>query len=78
MLIYLLTGVMGLIHLLCGLLGNRLYLHTCVRRVRRLKEQNPYGYRVFLSANGGVSLIIGAMSYSAISLLQNLVAYFFL
>lgn len=76
-LIYLLSMVELLLHVLCGLLGNRLYMHTCVRRVRRLKEQNPYGYRVFLPANGGVSLFIAALGYFSISMLQNLVMYFF-
>ena len=75
---YLLMGVMLLIHVLCGLLGNRLYMRTCLSRVKKLREQNPYGYRVFLSQNGGVSLFLGVLGYSAISLLQSIVPYFFL
>jgi len=77
-LVNLINLVQILLHVLCGLLGNRLYLRTCVARVKRLREQNPYGYRVFLPQNGGVSLFLGVLGYSAITLLQNVLQYFFM
>lgn len=76
-LLYLLLFVQFMLHLLCGLFGNRLYMRTCVRRVRRIREQGVGENRIMLSGCGGVSLLIGMIAYSALSVLQTMISFFF-
>lgn len=60
------TVAWAAIHLLGGLFGTRIYMQSCARSVNKLRTQNPYGYKAFLPAQGGVSFIIAVLAISAI------------
>lgn len=58
-----------LIRLVFGLLGNYLYMNTCIGRVRRLRDRAPESYKVQLPAAGGVSFLLGLIGYFAVEMM---------
>lgn len=75
LLLNLLLFLQFMVHLLCGLFGNWLYMRTTVRRVRRLREQGEGTNRILLSGCGGVSLLLGLLAYSMLSVIQTMVTF---
>lgn len=76
--LFLLSIGMIVCSLLFGLFGNRLYMHSCIKKVKQIKEQDPVDYRNTLRHAGGVSFIWGAVAYFSISLLSTLINTFIL
>lgn len=52
-----------LLQVLFGLLGNSLYMGTCVNRVKKLRRDNPEDYKGQLAAAGGVSFVLAMLAY---------------
>lgn len=61
-----------------GLFGTRLYMHSCLKKVRRIREADPADYRQTLRHDGGVSFIWGALTYFSLSILSSLLGTFLL
>lgn len=57
-----LTGL--LIRVLVGLMGNALYMRTCLSRVKKLRRDRPDTYQQELMAAGGTSFMLGAVGYA--------------
>lgn len=53
------------LHILFGLLGNYVYMHTCLNRIRNTKELNPTGYKADLRKVGGISFSLACLAYFA-------------
>lgn len=62
-----------ILHFAIGLFGNRLYLSSCVRRVRRARESYPEGYRAQLSLVGGTSFVLAVVGYLCLQMLPSLI-----
>lgn len=75
LLLNLLLLLQFMVHLICGLFGSRLYMRATVRRVRRLREQGEGTNRILLSGSGGVSLLLGLIAYSMLSVIQTMVTF---
>lgn len=65
--LFLLSMSMLVICVLFGLLGNRLYMHSCLKKTQRVKEMDPAEFRPALRQAGGVSFVWGAIAYFGIN-----------
>ncbi len=75
--LFLLSIGMVVLRLIFGLFANQMYLRSCKKRVRTAKETEPATFRNVLKTLGGVSLVWGAISYFAISLITSLIQIVF-
>lgn len=73
-LLVLCLGVM-LISLLFGLFGNRMYMSSCIKKVQRVREENPDDFRGAIRQAGGVSFIWGAVAYFSISFFSSVLSF---
>lgn len=55
-----------LMRVILGLIANYLYMRLCVRRVKKLRESNPSGYKLELPRVGGISFAFGMLAYMLI------------
>ncbi len=67
-----------LLRLFFGLAGNRLYLHTAVSRIRKLRVEDNEPALQDIAAAGGVSFGLGITAYSLLLLASMMVQYAFL
>ncbi len=63
------TLVSAVLHLFFGAMGNAIYEHTCLHKIRKAKQKFGNEYRDILPVAGGTSAVLGMISY--------LVWYFF-
>ncbi len=52
----------SLVRIICGLVGNRLYMTSCVKRVHQLKARDPSGYKARLAHTGGASFTLAMLA----------------
>lgn len=76
--LFLLSFSMIVLCVLFGLFGNRLYLSSCLRRVRRAKQQDTEDVRPALKRTGGISFVWGALAYVLISFGTSFIGTLFL
>ncbi len=61
------------IHFLFGFLGNYLYMHTCLDKIKKAREENPTEYKMQLRSIGGVSFTLACFSYLVLYFLPTIV-----
>lgn len=66
-----------LLRVVFGLIGNRLYMRTCIHRAKKLRAKNSYTYRTDLMTAGGTSFMLGAVAYAILQFISMLVYAFF-
>lgn len=62
------------IRLLFGLFANRLYLSSCLKKVRRVRESDPGEFLPSLRRAGGVSFLWGSIAYFGLSFVSSLLS----
>lgn len=62
-----------MMHVLCGVFGNFLYLKHCTRVIKKSRAYYPEGYRARLAIVGGTSAALAVVGFMCYQLLTNLV-----
>lgn len=65
--LFLLSMALIVMYVMFGLFGNRLYMSTCLKKVKRARELDPEEFHPTLQRTGGISFLWGAVAYFAIS-----------
>lgn len=73
MMIWCIWLVLGSVHLLTGLYGNRLYMMHCRRCIRKARSFYPEGYRARLPVVGGTSLALALVGFMCYQLLPGMI-----
>lgn len=62
-LISLFTLVSLALHVFFGIMGNAIYEHSCLHKIRRAKQKHGDDYQAALAVSGGTSAVLGLISY---------------
>ncbi len=65
------------VRLFFGLFGNSVYLQSCLKTIRRAREEYPEGYQAQLPIYGGTSFVLALVMYMAASIFTNFISVMF-